>query len=162
MTHLRRTTVALLAGTLVLAGTACGGGSKHAKTSTSTTATGKTSTTATGPTSTTATGKTSTTTASGANKPPPLSATPATELKYSGTGVKELGVVRIPKDSTIKWTDDAPAATRLFQIIPASVKVQSPVNSRDASGEAKIRKGAYHGFLVNAVGHWTLDIVPGG
>jgi hypothetical protein len=154
MTYSRRTTVALLAGTLALAGSGCGGGSKHAaKTDTSTTTTDQTSTAANG--------KTSKTTTAAANKPPPLSATPAKELKYSGTGVKELGVVRIPKDSTIKWSDDAPPATRLFQIIPASVKVQSPVNSRDASGEAKIRKGAYHGFLVNATGHWTLSIVPG-
>jgi hypothetical protein len=144
MTHSRRTTVALLAGTVVLAGSACGGGSKHA-------ARTDTSTTATGPTATTK---------SGAPKPPPLSATPAKELKFSGNGVKELGVVRLPKDSTLKWTNVAPPERRLFSIIPASPLVKSPVNSHAASGEAKIGKGAYHGFLVNAFGQWTLDIVP--
>ena len=65
--------------------------------------------------------------------------------------------MRIPKDSTIHWTNDG----TLFQIIPASVHVQSPVNSTDHSGEAPIKKGAYHGFLINAIGHWTVQIVPG-
>jgi hypothetical protein len=67
-------------------------------------------------------------------------------------------------DSTLEWTDAGAPATRIFQIIPASVKVQSPVNSRDASGRAPIKKGAYHGFLVNTnlYDKWTLKIVPGG
>jgi hypothetical protein len=151
-----RITSAFLGGALVLALSGCGGGSKHA-TASSTTATTTTATTTTTP----ARGKKSkapkpTKSTSTTPKPPPLSQTPATTLKYSGMGVKELGVVRIPRDATIHWANDG----QLFQIIPASVHVQSPVNSTAHSGEAQIKKGAYHGFLVNAVGHWTISIVP--
>jgi hypothetical protein len=150
MTLAHRTTAALLAGTLVLGASACGGGSKK-KAATTTTATTGTSTTAT-------------TTKSGKKKATPLSQTPAKTLNFSGSGPKEIGVppLRIPVNSILKWTNDAPPAVRLFQVIPASPKVQSPVNSRAASGQAPIRKGAYHGFLVNADGKWTLTIVPGG
>jgi hypothetical protein len=150
MTLAHRTTAALLAGTLVLGASACGGGSKK-KAATTTTATTGTSTTAT-------------TTKSGKKKATPLSQTPAKTLNFSGNGPKEIGVppLRIPVNSTLKWTNDAPPAVRLFQVIPASPKVQSPVNSRAASGQAAIHKGAYHGFLVNADGKWTLTIVPGG
>jgi hypothetical protein len=150
MTLAHRTTAALLAGTLVLGASACGGGgSKKAATTT---------------TATTGTSTTSTTPKNGKKKATPLSQTPATTLKFSGTGPKEIGVppLRLPVNSTLKWTNDAPPAVRLFQVIPASPKVQSPVNSRAASGQARIGKGAYHGFLVNADGKWTLTIVPGG
>ncbi len=147
MTLAHRTTAALLAGTLVLGVSACGGGDSKKKVAT-----------------TTSTTPAPTTTKSGKKKATPLSQTPATTLSFSGTGPKEIGVppLRIPVNSTLKWTNDAPPAVRLFQIIPASPKVQSPVNSRGASGQAPIRKGAYHGFLVNADGKWTLMIVPGG
>jgi hypothetical protein len=82
-------------------------------------------------------------------------------LTFSGTGVKDIGKpnpLRIPTNSTIEWTNDG----AIFQIIPASIHVQSPVNSTAHSGTASIRKGAYYGFLINAVGHWTVKIVPGG
>ena len=176
MTQARRMTVALLAATLALAAAGCGGSSKHKVESTTptTAVTTTTDTTGTTPTDTTTTdaGKTSTTgkagkskdkasttdttTTSTTPKPPPLSQTPARVLRYAGVGVLELGTVRIPKDSTITWTNDG----QLFQIIPASVKVQSPVNSMAHSGTAQIKKGAYHGFLINAVGHWKVTITP--
>lgn len=159
MRYAPRTTAALLTGTLALLGTGCGGGGSKKQTSATTTTPTTTSTTAT-----TTTGKKKHHKKAVTNGPPPLSQTPATTLSYSGTGTKELGTVRIPVDSTIEWTDAGAPATRLFQIIPASVKVQSPVNSREASGRATIKKGAYHGFLVNTnlYDKWTLKIVPGG
>jgi hypothetical protein len=141
----------VLAGVLALSAGACGGSSSKHAAQAGTTTDGQTSST-TSSTATTPTGK---------KKRPSLSATPAKTLSFSGTGVKEIGkpaALRIPTDSTLKWTNDG----ALFQIIPASIHVQSPVNSREHSGEAKLRKGAYHGFLVNAIGHWTLTIVPGG
>lgn len=147
MTHSRLAALALIAG---LAGGCGGGSSKHAPASTSTA--DQSSSTATTQTTTDHTGTTPNA------KRQSLAQAPASTLKFKGTGPKELGVVRITRDSTIKWTNDGP----LFQIIPASVHVQSPVNSRDHSGEAKIRKGAYHGFLINAAGNWTVSIVPGG
>ena len=149
-----RTTLATVIGVVGLTLSGCGGGSAKPVPAGTTTGAG-----------TTAAGGTGTTPAPIAGKKPKrtsLAATPAKTLTYSGTGPKELGVVRIPVKSTLEWTNDAPAAVRLFQIIPASAKVQSPVNSRDAAGRALIAKGAYHGFLVNADGKWTLKIVPGG
>lgn len=170
MTQPRRMTVALLAAALALTAAGCGGSSKRKAASTTpttavaTTTTGTTTTDTTtgnaGKTSTTAKGDKSThktsTTDTNTPKPPPLSQTPARVLRYAGMGVLELGTVRIPKDSTITWTNDG----QLFQIIPASVKVQSPVNSMAHSGTAQIKKGAYHGFLINAVGHWKVTITP--
>ena len=147
----------LLAVAMMLGATACGGGSKHSSTST-TAATGATS----------EAGKTSTTpakTAKPAHKPksnaPPLSQTTPKTLSFSGDGVKDIGKpnpLRIPTDSTIQWTNTG----AIFQIIPASVKVQSPVNSKAHSGTAPIKKGAYYGFLINAIGSWTVKIIPGG
>ena len=161
MSYARRTTAALLTGTLVLVGTGCGGGGSKKQASTTTTTPTTTSTTPA--TTTPGSKKHKKKKKAVTNGPPPLSQTPATTLSYSGTGPKELGTVRIPVDSTIEWTDAGMPATRLFQVIPASVKVQSPVNSRDASGSATIKKGAYHGFLVNTnlYDKWTLKIVPG-
>lgn len=160
MRQARWMTFALLGATLALTPVGCGGSSTHKTASTTTATTGTSETTATGKAGTskskrrtTGTGKRTTSTTP---KSPPLSQTPAQVLSYAGIGVLELGTVRLPKDSTIRWTNDG----QLFQIIPASVKVQSPVNSMAHSGTAQIKKGAYHGFLVNAVGHWKLTITP--
>jgi hypothetical protein len=160
----RHSAAALLVGVLSLAASGCGGGGKHSNTSTSAT----TATTGTSPAAKTpATGKTSTTakTTPAPAKPKsnqtPLADTAAKTLTFSGTGVKDIGKpdpLRLPKDSTIQWTNDG----AIFQIIPASVKVQSPVNSKAHSGTATIGKGAYYGFLINAVGHWTVKIIPNG
>ncbi len=162
MINSRQSTVALLAGALTLAAAGCGGKSKHPP-PTKTAANGTTS-------STSAASGTASTTPSGsgrAPKParpksnkPSLADTPAKTLSFAGTGVKEIGKpdpLRIPTASTIHWTNDG----AIFQIIPASPKVQSPVNSTAHSGTAALGKGAYYGFLINAVGHWTVKIVPG-
>jgi hypothetical protein len=164
MTKSRQSAAALLVGVLTLAASGCGGGSKHS--STSTTAT--TETTATSPTATTpSTAKTPTTPkatpapAKTKSNKTSLADTPAKTLTFSGTGVKDIGKpdpLRLPANSTIQWTNDG----AIFQIIPASVRVQSPVNSKAHSGTATIRKGAYYGFLINAVGHWTVKIIPNG
>jgi hypothetical protein len=160
MTKQRHITAALLAGVVAVGGAACGGGSKHSST---------TATTASTPQATTTPGKTTTTGKSTPAKPkptsapksnqPPLSQTPAKTLTFTGSGVKDIGKpnpLRIPKDSTIQWTNTG----AIFQIIPASVKVQSPVNSKAHSGTATVKKGAYYGFLINAIGNWTVKIIP--
>jgi hypothetical protein len=141
----------------MLGASACGGSSKHSSTGT-TASKGTTS----------AQGKTSTTGAKAAPKPhkpksnaTPLSQTAPKTLSFSGNGVKDIGKpspLRIPTDSTIQWTNTG----AIFQIIPASVKVQSPVNSKAHNGTAALKKGAYYGFLINAIGDWTVKIVPGG
>ncbi|MGI8803293.1 MAG: hypothetical protein ACR2KV_14200 [Solirubrobacteraceae bacterium] len=159
---------AVLAGTLVLLGVASvlagvwdGGGSKKTAT------TASTPNTATNPKTAPAAKPARVRTKNGKPVRTPLSQTPATTLAFSGTGSKDIGKpepLRIPVDSTLQWTDAGAPATRIFQIIPASPKAISPVNSREASGSAPIKKGAYYGFLVNTnlYDKWTLKIVPGG
>jgi len=164
MINSRQSTAALLAGALALAASGCGGKAKHptpttaAATGTTTSSTTSIESTGTAPT----TPKPSSPPKSATRKSnqPSLASTPAKTLSFSGTGVKEIGKpdpLRIPTASTIHWTNDG----ALFQIIPASAKVQSPVNSKAHSGTAPLGKGAYYGFLINAIGHWTVKIVPG-
>ena len=162
MINSRQSTVALLAGALTLAVGGCGGKTKHASPTTAaadgTTSTGGQKSTDTVATTPSTPGKTPKS-APKSNKQS-LADTPARTLSFSGTGVKEIGKpdpLRIPTASTIHWTNDG----AIFQIIPASPKVQSPVNSTGHSGTAALGKGAYYGFLINAVGHWTVKIVPG-
>jgi hypothetical protein len=158
MINPRRLSATVLTGILVAALSACGG-SKHTSTST-------TASTPTTPAKASSGKAAKTTTAkqkpAASSKPTrtPLSQTPAKTLTFSGSGVKDIGKpdpLRIPSNSTIQWTNTG----AIFQIIPASVKVQSPVNSEAHSGTATIRKGAYYGFLINAIGNWTVKITPG-
>jgi hypothetical protein len=166
MTRRRHSSAALLVGALALAAGGCGGGGKHSNTSTTastnrTTATGATASTSTTGTTPKPARPTKTTPNNPKSSQTPLADTPAKTLTFSGTGVKDIGKpdpLRLPANSTIEWTNDG----TIFQIIPASVHVQSPVNSRAHSGTASIRKGAYYGFLINAVGHWTVKIIPNG
>jgi hypothetical protein len=163
MTNPRHLAAALLTGMLVLGGTACGGGAKHPSTTTTASTPSKAKQPASGKTSTTkaAAPKTPKPAAGPKSNRTPLSQTPAKTLTFSGSGVKDIGKpdpLRIPTDSTIQWTNTG----AIFQIIPASVHVQSPVNSEAHSGTATIRKGAYYGFLINAIGNWTVKIIPAG
>jgi hypothetical protein len=161
MTNPRPITATVLAGLLTLGLTACGGGSKHSSTST----TASTSPTKpAGKSSAAKTKQATTSSSSSSSRPksnaPPLSETPAKTLTFSGSGVKDIGKpnpLRIPTNSTIEWTNTG----AIFQIIPASIHVASPVNSTAHSGTATIRKGAYYGFLINAIGNWTVKIIPG-
>jgi len=165
MINSRHPTAALLAGALMLAVSGCGGKTKHA-TPTGAASTGTTAATSGGSTATVSTTPKASSpaktpkSAGGKSDKTSLANTPARTLSFSGTGVKEIGKptpLRIPKASTIHWTNDG----ALFQIIPASAHVQSPVNSTAHSGTAALGKGAYYGFLINAIGHWTVKIVPG-
>jgi hypothetical protein len=168
MIKARHTSAALLVGALALVAAGCGGGGKHSSTSTtaSTNQTTSTGTTARSTSTTATTPKPAspakpTTPINPKASQTPLADTPAKTLTFSGTGVKDIGKpnpLRLPQNSTIEWTNDG----AIFQIIPASVHVQSPVNSKGHSGTATIRKGAYYGFLINAVGHWTVKIIPNG
>jgi hypothetical protein len=159
----RHITVTLVAGLLTLGLAGCGGGSKHSSTATTASTTPAKSTGKQPPAKAkTATKTASTSTSSGQvkSKEPPLSETPAKTLTFSGSGVKDIGKpnpLRIPTNSTIEWTNTG----AIFQIIPASIHVASPVNSTAHSGTATIRKGAYYGFLINAIGNWTVKIIPG-
>jgi hypothetical protein len=161
ITNPRHITTGLVAGMLTLGLAACGGGSKHSTTTTTTAPSTTAPTTTTGSTTRPSTQTKPKATAKAKSGVLPLSETPAKTLSFSGTGVKDIGKpnpLRIPTNSTIEWTNTG----AIFQIIPASVHVQSPVNSMAHSGSAPIKKGAYYGFLINAIGNWTVKIVPGG
>jgi hypothetical protein len=161
MTNPRRCSAVLLTGILALGGAACGGSSKHSSTTTTASTPKATPQPASGKSTKAKTpAPTPTPTSTPKSTRVPLSQTPAKTLTFKGSGVKDIGKpepLRIPTDSTIEWTNTG----AIFQIIPASIHVQSPVNSKAHSGTATIRKGAYYGFLINAIGNWTVKIIPG-
>ncbi len=72
---------------------------------------------------------------------------------FSGNGGENLGTISVEKESTLDWTNDGP----LFQIITSE---DLPVNSQGASGSTVLEPGTYQHFQVNAIGNWTIKIVP--
>ena len=75
-------------------------------------------------------------------------------LSWSGNGIKKIGTINVPVDSVIKWTNDG----GMFSIYDDENAVE--VSSQAASGQSDLAAGTYHGFQVNAIGNWTIDIVP--
>lgn len=72
---------------------------------------------------------------------------------YNGNGGKSLGTITVDKESTLEWTNDG----SVFQIYTSE---GVPVNSQAHSGTTVLEAGAYKSFQVNAVGNWTIKIVP--
>jgi len=72
---------------------------------------------------------------------------------YSGNGGKNLGTVKVEKESTLEWTNDG----GVFQIFTSE---GVPVNSQAHSGTTVLEANTYHSFQVNADGNWTIKIVP--
>jgi hypothetical protein len=77
-------------------------------------------------------------------------------LSFSGDGRKNLGTVRVPERSTLRWTCDCGR----FQIF---VNGRGPfVNSQGRAGTSgKVPAGTYHNVVVKAIGNWTITIRPG-
>ncbi|MGD0453786.1 MAG: hypothetical protein ABSB69_09310 [Solirubrobacteraceae bacterium] len=75
------------------------------------------------------------------------------EQAYSGNGGKNLGTITVAEESTLEWTNDGD----VFQIFSEDAV---PVNSQAHSGSTVLEAGTYKGFQVNAVGNWTIKIVP--
>jgi hypothetical protein len=75
---------------------------------------------------------------------------------FSGNGGETLGTIHVSTDSTIHWTNDG----GLFSATDSSYGLY--VNSQGHSGTSALPAGTYTGVTVNAVGNWTLQIVPGG
>lgn len=72
---------------------------------------------------------------------------------FSGNGGKSLGTITVAKESTLEWTNDG----AIFQIY---TNAGVPVNSQAHSGSSVLEAGSYSSFQINAVGNWTIKIVP--
>jgi hypothetical protein len=72
---------------------------------------------------------------------------------FIGNNNQNLGPITVEKESTIEWTNDG-----FFIGIYTNQGV--PVNSYAHSGTSVLAPGTYTRFLVNALGNWTIKIVP--
>ena len=78
--------------------------------------------------------------------------------RFSGNGIKDLGDIRLGRDSTIRWTHETGPYGGIFAITDNSFGVT--VSSQDTSGTSQIDAGRYENVNVNATGDWTLRITP--
>jgi hypothetical protein len=74
--------------------------------------------------------------------------------RFSGNGGKRLGTIHVTRGATFVWTNDG----GIFQVFDADAAI--PVNSTSASGTSDLPTGTYKDVQVNAVGNWTIKIVP--
>jgi hypothetical protein len=82
----------------------------------------------------------------------PTSSSPTSaEQTFTGNGAKNLGTITVRSDSTIHWTNDG----ALFSVIDLGI------NSQAHSGTSALSAGTYRNVEVNALGNWTMKIVPG-
>ena len=143
----------------IIGAVAGGGGNSSTTTSTKTVASVQTVTSTPGASVKTVT---STKTVTAAAPPPATSSTPtasgggASTQSFSGNGGKNLGTITVSKPSTLKWTNDGD----LFQLSDADLSIL--VNSQAHSGDTAVDPGTYHKVEVNAIGNWTIKIVPSG
>jgi hypothetical protein len=72
---------------------------------------------------------------------------------FIGNRTENLGPITIEKESTIEWTNDG-----FYFAIFTNEGV--PVNSYAHGGTAVLKASTYTKFLVNALGRWTIKIVP--
>ena len=69
---------------------------------------------------------------------------------FSGNGAANIGTVNVPSASTIHWTNDG----ALFQVLDFGI------NSQGHGGTSALAAGKYPNVEVNALGNWTLKIIP--
>jgi hypothetical protein len=72
---------------------------------------------------------------------------------FIGNRDQNLAPITVDKESTIEWTNDG-----FFFAIFTNQGVA--VNSRAHSGASVLAAGTYTRFLINALGNWTIKIVP--
>jgi hypothetical protein len=80
-------------------------------------------------------------------------AVPGGGRAFSGRGAKTIGTLRVPKKSTILWTNKGDVFTLLSER-------QIHVSSSKSSGTATLERGTYTNFRVAAIGRWTMRIIP--
>jgi hypothetical protein len=72
---------------------------------------------------------------------------------FIGGGDASLGTITVEKESTIEWTNHG-----FYFAIFTNEGIS--VNSYAHSGRSVLQAGTYTKFLVNALGSWTINIVP--
>jgi hypothetical protein len=77
----------------------------------------------------------------------------AAPQEYSGSGGKNLGEITVAKESTLEWTNDG-------AYLGIYTDKGVPVNSYAHSGTTVLEAATYSKFYVNALGNWTIKIVP--
>jgi len=78
----------------------------------------------------------------------------AKTLRFSGNGGKNLGTIKLPKDSRLTWTNDGDLFTVMDEELGFSV------NSQGKRGSSEVEAGTYRKVGVNAIGNWTMTIKP--
>lgn len=73
---------------------------------------------------------------------------------FSGNGGKVLGTINVRHDSTLLWTDDGD----FFATNDDEDAIG--VDSSGHSGSSFLAPGSYRNVSINAVGNWTMKIVP--
>jgi hypothetical protein len=76
---------------------------------------------------------------------------PTPTRSFSGNGGENLGTIHVSQNSTVRWTNDG----ALFQILAFGI------NSQGHSGTSALSSGSYPNVEVNALGNWTIQILPG-
>jgi ABC-type Fe3+-hydroxamate transport system substrate-binding protein len=77
---------------------------------------------------------------------------------FSGNGGETIGTLHVSQNSTIKWTNDG----ALFAVNIVNGTNDYSINSQGSSGTSVLPAGTYPNVGVNAIGNWTIQIVPGG
>jgi hypothetical protein len=72
---------------------------------------------------------------------------------FSGRNGRTIGTLRVPRKSTIRWTNKGDVFTLLSER-------QIHVSSTKRRGTAALQRGTYNDFRVAALGSWTLRIIP--
>jgi hypothetical protein len=93
--------------------------------------------------------------ASAAAARPSESAT-AAQPKFSGNGGKSLPPFRVTRPSTLRWKNSG----AIFQIFPKGLGSGGSVNAASRSGATYLKPGSYR-LDVNAIGSWSIHVVPG-
>ncbi len=88
-------------------------------------------------------------------KAPEKKAGSSSSKKFSGNGGKTLPPIEVTEASTLKWTNDG----EIFQVFPKDMDSSLTINSQAGSGETHVEPGTYT-LDVNAMGNWTIEIVP--
>lgn len=76
---------------------------------------------------------------------------------FSGNGGENIGTLHVPQNSTIKWTNDG----SLFTVNIVNGGGVYSINSQGSSGTSVLPAGTYPNVGVNAIGNWTIQILPG-
>jgi hypothetical protein len=85
-----------------------------------------------------------------------ITTAPTPTASFSGNGGKNIGTFHVSSASTVHWTCDG----QVFQIL--DVNDGFTINSQGSSGTSQLQPGTYHNVDVNAIGNWTMQIVPTG